>query len=75
MKGELRILGAKGDTKIIWDSDNDDEVENAEQTFDDLIGKGFAAFKVRGKGDKGEQVKKFDASAGKLILVPQMAGG
>lgn len=75
MKGELRILNAKGDTKIIWDTDNDQEVENAESTFDDLVGKGFAAFKVRGRGDKGEQIREFNADAGKLILVPPMAGG
>lgn len=75
MKGELRILGAKGDTKIIWDTDNEDEVTVAESTFADLIEKGFAAFKVKGRGEKGEQIRKFDPEAGKLILVPAMAGG
>lgn len=75
MKGELRILGAQGDTKIIWDTDNDEEVENAQNTFDDLVGKGFAAFRVGRRGDKGEQIKEFQPGAGKLILVPAMAGG
>lgn len=77
MKGELRIMGTKGDTKIIWDSDNDEEVANARSTFDELVGdKKFAAFAVKGrKGEKGEQIRKFDPEAERLILVPPMAGG
>lgn len=75
MKGELSVMGPGGDTKVIWDSDNDDEVENARQTFDDLVDKGFAAFAVKRRGGQGERIKEFDPEQEKLILVPPMAGG
>ena len=75
MKGELRVMGREGDTKVMWDSDNDLEVETAKESFDKLVGKGYAAFKVKKNGDQGARVKEFDADAEMLILVPPMAGG
>jgi len=74
--GELRIMGRPGDTKLIWDIENEAEVDNAERTFNDLVGKGFTAFEVKGrKGDKGEKMTAFDADAGAIIMVPRLAGG
>ena len=73
--GELRILGKEGDTKVIWDPKNDDEVEAAEEQFDSLVDKGFLAFKVKKDGSKGTQIKEFDPKAGKIILVPKIVGG
>jgi len=73
--GELRILGTTGDTKVIWDSENEDEVAAAEEQFDTLIEKGFLAFTVKGSGEKGKQIKKFDPDAGKVILTPAVKGG
>ena len=70
-----RILDTTGDTRIIWDPDNEHEVSNARRTFDDLIKKGFRAFSVTKKGDKDVQVKTFDPSAEKLIMQPAMQGG
>lgn len=64
-----------GDTKVIWSASNADEIETARRTFDDLKAKGFAAFSVKANGDKGEQITKFDPTAEKLIMVPQMRGG
>ena len=73
--GEMRVMGIKGDVKIIWDSDNNDETAAARDQFDTLTKKGFAAFTVDKRGEKGEQIKKFDANAEKLILVPALRGG
>lgn len=73
--GELRILDETGDTKLIWDQENEDEVEAAEATFDKLTGKGHKAFRVDGKGEKDKGMKKFDSKAEKLILVPPMQAG
>lgn len=72
---EMRIMGPKGDTKLIWDADNDDEVKNARRTFDDLRCKGYTAYSVKKSGEKKKVVKEFDANAEKLILVPAMVGG
>lgn len=73
--GELRVMGGAGDTKVMWDAEQDAEVENARRTFDELTGRGYAAFAVRRSGEKGERVREFDPAAEKLILVPQIAGG
>jgi len=73
--GELRILGKEGDTKVIWDPENRDEVKAAREQFDALKGKGFLAFEVKNKGDKGSEIKKFDPEAGKIILTPPIMGG
>lgn len=64
-----------GDTKLIWNKDNRDEIDNARRTFDDLRKKGFSAFAVKKDGEKGEQIFSFDERAEKLIMVPQMRGG
>jgi hypothetical protein len=72
----MRIMGQAGDTKVIWDSDNAEEVKNARRTFGDLRAKGFLAFRVEpGSGKKGTQITEFDAEAEKLIMVPAMRGG
>ena len=73
--GELAIMGKEGDTKVIWDVENEDEVEAAEAQFDALMDKGFSAFKVKKNGDPGVQIRKFKADAGKIIMVPPVTGG
>ncbi len=55
--GEMAILGRDGDTKVIWDPDNEDEVEAAQEQFDSLTEKGFTAFSVKKDGEKGRSIK------------------
>ena len=75
MVGEMSVMDRTGDTRIIWDSNSPDEVEQAERTFDELVGrKKYLAFAVKASGDKGEQIREFDPEAGKIILVPPMQG-
>ena len=73
--GTLRIMGKPGDTKQMWNRENAAEVEAARKTFNELVGKGYFAYKVRPGGDKGEQIKAFDMMAEAVILVPPMQGG
>lgn len=73
--GELSWLSKEGDTKVIWDPKNEDEVEAAEAQFDALIDKGFAAYKVKKDGSKGRKISQFDEKAGKIIMVPAVMGG
>jgi hypothetical protein len=72
---ELAVASHEGDTKTIWNPNNTDEVENARRTYNDLRAKGYVAFKVDAKGEKGEQMTGFDAGAGKIIMVPPFQGG
>jgi len=73
--GELAIIDSTGDTKVMWDKSNDDEVEAAEEQFDSLIDKGFSAYKVKKDGEKGKKITSFDPNAGKIIMVPKIVGG
>lgn len=75
MIGEMRVLGAEGDTKHIWDSENEDQVKAAKKLYDELTGKNYVAFQVDKKGEKGEKMKEFDKYAEKMILVPMIKGG
>jgi hypothetical protein len=73
--GELRIMGKVGDTKIIFDKDNEDEVEAAREQFDNLLEKGFKAFKVKKDGKNGRNVKTFNEDESMYILIPPIVGG
>jgi hypothetical protein len=74
--GELAVMDHTGDMKVIWSSDNEDEVTQARKTFDDMRAKGYAAYRVEGKkGEKGEVIREFDPAAEKIIMAPAMVGG
>jgi hypothetical protein len=73
--GEMRIMDQSGDTKLIWDPNIDDELQNAERTFKDLKKKGYSAYRVDKKGEKSGLMEEFDEDAGKIIMVPKMKGG
>lgn len=75
MQNQMRIIDHTGDTKKIWDSESDVEVEDAERTFKDLKKKGYVAYKVGKKGAKGELMDKFDPEAGQMIMAPPVRGG
>lgn len=72
---ELIVLDQTGDTKIIWDSDKAEEVDQARETFNKLKKKGYMAYKVNKKGEQGEVIREFDPDAEKMILAPQTVGG
>jgi hypothetical protein len=76
---EMRILDLSGDTKIIWDADRKDEVDNARESFDRLTKKGkpgYLAFEVKkGKPGRGRRITEFDPEAERLILSPPIVGG
>ena len=75
VKHVMAVMDDTGDTKVIWDPENQDEVDNAKQTFNNLKGKGYLAYKVIGKGDKGEVIDRFDRHLEKIIMSPPMKGG
>lgn len=73
--GTLHVMDRTGDTKIMWSSDNPDEVEAAKATFDSLKKKKFLAYTVREDGEKGEVIRDFDKTAERIIMAPQLVGG
>lgn len=75
-KGEMAMMNHTGDTKVIWDPKNPDEVENARKQFDYFTKeKKFAAFAVNKDGSKSEQIRTFDKDIEKIIFVPPLQGG
>jgi hypothetical protein len=75
LKHEMAVMDETGDTKLIWDEDNDVEVEAARTMFNSLKKKGYAGYAVNKNGDKGTLLTEFDPSAEKIIMAPQMKGG
>lgn len=73
--GEMRELNGNGDSKIIWNPDNAEEVKAAKEHFGSLIKKGFKAFRGKDDGEKGASVTDFDPSIRRLIMVPPIVGG
>lgn len=73
--GELAILDNTGDSKIMWDIKNMDEVSAAKDQFDALKGKNFTAYSVNKDGEKNHRIEHFDPNAGKIIMVPPIIGG
>jgi hypothetical protein len=71
----MSILDMTGDTKVIWDPKNPDEVDAARQQFNTLKAKGFLAFSVKKDGEKGTRIKEFDPEAEKIIMSPQPLAG
>lgn len=75
-KSTLHVLDSTGDTKLMWDRNNEDEVDAARKMFDDLKRKQYIAYKAEGKeGKKGEVINRFDPEAERIILAPRMVGG
>jgi hypothetical protein len=73
--GTLSILDKDGDTRIQWDRSNPAEVGEAEARFNELKARRYLAYKVNRRGDRGEVLHAFDASAERIIMSPPMVGG
>lgn len=75
MQGEMAVMDKTGDTKIIWDAENDDEVKVARDTFDKLKTKNYIAYSVKRNGKQDTIIQKFDPGIEKMIMIPPIVGG
>lgn len=73
--GKMHVMDESGDTKIIWDSKNEDEVEAAKKQFDALKKKGYLAYSVKKDGEKGEVMNEWDPDVERVILAKPIRGG
>lgn len=74
--GVMHELDQTGDQRVMWDRTSKDEVDAARATFDSLLKKGYLAYRAEGKkGVQGEQIRRFDPDAERIILVKPLAGG
>jgi hypothetical protein len=75
VRHELAVMGTEGDTKTLWDPDNETEVSVAKAAFDALRKKNYSIFHVKKDGEAGSRMDTFDPRAGKLVAVPPIVGG
>ncbi len=74
--GIMHKLGTEGDVPIMWDRENDFEVEIARKAFDEARHNGFIVYRAEGTdGHRGEVVREFDPDAERLIMVAPHQGG
>lgn len=77
----MNVIDATGHTTVTWDPDNAESVRDARREFDGLTGRDYSAFRMTAVGEaavveeKGERITEFDPAAGKLLMIPQRAGG
>jgi hypothetical protein len=71
----MATMNMSGDLKTVWNSENTAEIDAARAQFQSMKAKGYMAYRVNRKGDKGEVMDKFDPNAETIILAPPMQGG
>jgi len=64
-----------GDTKIVWNKDSDVEVKNAKRTFEDLRKEGFKAYAADKDGSQGKEIKEWDPTVERMVMVPRIQQG
>ena len=76
-KNTLHIMSGEGDTRLMWDPRNADEVDTARTAFNAAKEKGMLAYSVDpNSGEKtGTVIRDFDPQQGKIIMAPQLVGG
>lgn len=74
-KHVLCEMNGHGDTRVMWDSDNADEVQAAREMFNSLKAKGHLAYSTNAKGERAEVIHRFDPDAERIIMTPQLVGG
>ncbi len=72
---EMIEMTPQGDTKYQWNVNDPREAEQARALFAQFRSKGYAVFRAKGNGRRGEPVQEFDPDAETMIFVPLMAGG
>ena len=72
----LSIADISGDTRIMWDPRNEDEVAAARAAFNAAKKKKMLAYTVDQEGGKtGTVIREFDPQLGKIIMTRQLQGG
>lgn len=63
--GVMRIPTRQGDDRIVWDSDNFEEIREAKETFDGLVLKGMTP-----TYSNGDTMSQFDPYAEQICFIP-----
>lgn len=69
----VRILDARGDTRLTFDPGNHRDVAATETRFRELMERGYTAFDVT--TTPGRVITAFDPQVCEVIVAPRFAGG
>jgi hypothetical protein len=72
---EFKVLDPNGHTRTAWDTANAEEVETARRIFDDLMNRGYRAFRVDTGAGEGVPKSAFDPKDKETLLVPPIRAG
>jgi hypothetical protein len=72
---EFKVLDPNGHTRTAWDAGDPEEVESARRLFNDLMNRGYRAFRMDAGGGGGAQKSAFDPKDKETLLVPPIRAG
>ena len=73
--GEMSVMDSTGHTTLRWNTDNQQEMKLAEETFNQLVSRGYSAFGSKHKSETKHLMKAFDPTSEEVIMVPRNVGG
>lgn len=71
----FRVLSDEGDTRLVWDRREPDQVKEAYVRFKEMLDKGYTAFAIRSDGKKGSRLEEFDPLHEEILMVPRTMPG
>lgn len=72
---EFKVLDPNGHTRTTWDAASPEDVESARRIFNELMKRGYRAFRMEGGGREGVQKSGFDPKEKETLLVPPIRAG
>jgi hypothetical protein len=72
---EFKVLDPNGHTRTTWDASSPEEVENARRIYNDLMSRGYRAFRMEGGAGEGVPRRTFDPKDKETLLVPPIRAG
>jgi hypothetical protein len=72
---EFKVLDPNGHTRTAWDAGNAEEVETARRIFNDLMSRGYRAFRMNEGAGEGVPKSGFDPKDKETLLVPPIRAG
>jgi hypothetical protein len=68
--GFMRVLDETGDSRVVWDRREKNQVKEAGHKFYEMLKKGYKAYVARSDGSRGSRLEDFDALLEEIIMVP-----
>ena len=64
----MRILDESGDKRIIWNSNDPEQVKDAAKLFAEFLSKGWRAYAIGADGKQGKRIRAFSAETEEIFF-------